>query len=199
MVNLIEQSNWLGEDQTANMRYVIELYDGRRGQADTALSLFDLLCAPDYSDCDDRVTQIMLLCSKLKDVAAYDLSTREIRTQVFSGMGLFFDNGAPKHQDETEEAGAIRFTNEQPLILDAWDEWTTMASLIQCGYLKLYEKAHQLTSAEQVHQARNFGVFTTMLGSPDTEDEQGYWEVTPDKVSDEPLWIPNYVPLSQRT
>ncbi|MFC5401784.1 hypothetical protein [Cohnella soli] len=198
MEKLIDQRRWIAQGETPSKRYVVELFEGSRGESDMALTLFDLLCDSTYSDTEDRESQIFELAKKLKDVASHDLGSMGIRAQVYSGVGLFFDNGTWQHADEAEEAAAVKFTNKEPVILDFWDEWTTMASLINCGYLKLYVKDESLTAAERKRLAKTLTIFENMNGVASAEAPAGYLQVTPEQFSNEPTWKPNYIPLAQR-
>lgn len=199
MVRLVDQRKWLAPDEAPSKRYVIELFDGTRGEAETALTLFDLLCDPAYSDEDDRESQIMELARKLKDVAAYDLSAMGFRAQVWSGVGVWFDNGSPVHRDEVEEAAAIQFANSDPIVLDFWDEWTAMASLISCGYLKLYVRDEGLSAADVERLATDLTVFSHMAAETSEEAPAGYLKVSAEQFDgNEPTWKPQYVPRVQR-
>jgi hypothetical protein len=198
MTKLVDLRKWLAADESPSMRYVIELYDGSKGEAETALTLFDLLCDQAYSDTDDRESQIIELAQKLKDVAAYDLGAMAIRAQVYSGVGLFFDNGDGKHQDDREETAGIVFKNTDPVILDFWDEWTTIASLIKCGYLKLFVRNETLSEDEEKQLIRSLGIFENMPGVPTEEAPEGYLQVTPEQVAQEPGWKQHYIPLARR-
>lgn len=190
----ISQRRWLN-DENPTMRYYIELADGRRGESDTALQLCDLVINQDYSDCEDRETQIMLLGKKMKDVAAFTLATEGVRAQVFSGVGLFFDNGVAVREDEIKESSSVTLFNREPVILDFWDEWTVIASLIKIGYLKLYEKAHLIPVADREELASNLVIFDHMFGTPVEDNE--YWLVDSAQLA-EPTWKQKYVILANR-
>ncbi|MFD2328837.1 hypothetical protein ACFSR7_06190 [Cohnella sp. GCM10020058] len=197
---LIDSRNWLDPQAEPTKQYYIKLYDGSRGQADTALHLFDLICDPTYSECEDRQSHLMMLAQKLKDVAAFDLSAMGFRAQVHSGVGVFYDNGVQALPDEIEEAAAVKFENQDdPIILDFWNEWTTMASLITCGYLKLFVKdGENLSDPEDDWIPEWLVTFENMPGNPSSEAPAGYLEILPATIEDEPTWIPHYVRIQDR-
>lgn len=218
MDKLTNMRRWLEEGEEATKLYYFELYTGERGESDSALCLFDLLCEPSYSDCDDRATHIMMLGKLLKDVAAKDLSMNGIRSTVYSGLGPFYDNKISRFPDEQEEEVELNFDNENdPLILDFWDEWTTMASLVKCGYLRLYERVSTFWADQQdascttcyfydkdndacsTWQAVN--VKDRMSGCPfwtkKSDISPEYSEVKADELK-EPTWKLEYVPIEQR-
>lgn len=216
---LIDMRNWLDQDQQPTRTYYFELHSGQRGESDSPLTLFDLLCDPYYSDCDDRTTQIVLLGQMLRDISSQTLSFQKIRATVYSGLGPFYDNMISRFPDEVAEAGQLQFDNpDDPVILDFWDEWTTMASLIKCGYLKLYEKVPTFGSARQdsvcdgchfynsednscsawqAQQVRDrMQGCAVWTASGDLREE--YREVKPEDLV-EPTWKVEYVPIPNRT
>ena len=217
---LVDMRRWLDPAKTPTMNYYFELYTGERGESDSPLCLFDLLVEPEYSDCDDRATHLIMLGRFARDGAVRHLAAQKIRATVFDGMGPFYDPAVSRFQDEMEEEGELEFTNpDDPLILDFWDEWTLMASLIRSGYLRLFEK---VTTFGAMHQEQDC---TSCYFYDDSENRCAAWnaenvagrmekicpfwtepfslgeyiEVTPDKLSVEPTWKPNYIPVVSRT
>jgi len=193
----ISQRQWLRDDQEPTMRYYIELPDGRRGEANTALQLFDLIVDPHYSDTDEQDIQLYMLGKKMKDIASFVLASEGVRAQVLSGVGILFDNAAAEREDEIQEAAGIRFKNNEPVILDFWNEWTTIASLIKIGYLDLYEKAHLDPEEDRETLATDMIIFDRMYGVP--SEEQEYWKVEAEQLLEEPTWIPAYIPQADRS
>jgi hypothetical protein len=133
----------------------------------------------------------------LRDVAGQTLPMNAVRATVYSGVGPFFDNKISRHPDEVEEEGQIEFENEDdPIILDFWDEWTTMASLVRCGYLKLFEKVP--TFGVKLSDIRPGTDLTTPFPViPGVAAVSEYREVNPEELQ-EPTWKPNYVPIADR-
>lgn len=192
----VDQRYWLDYNEEPTLTYYFELKDGRRGQSDTALQIFDLLAHPNYSDIDDRETQIMVLATMLKDIAAAEFSVEGIRSKVYSGVGLFYDNTQKIFDDEKQEEGAVRFTNQPVVVLDFWNEWTCIASLVKAGYLNLYEKAYLIPEALRESKASHLEIFEGIYGEVSTDGE--YRQVSSELFQNEPTWIPNYVEIANR-
>ncbi|MFD0591008.1 hypothetical protein ACFQZE_23720 [Paenibacillus sp. GCM10027627] len=197
-MKFIDTRNWIEKNGTAQRPYYFQLYSGQIGESDTPIGLFDLLCDPAYSDCDDRTTQIIMLGRLLRDVAGQTLAAESVHARVYSGSGPFFDNRISRHPDEIEEEGSIEFYNEnEPVLLDFWDEWTTMASLVKCGYLNLYERIPTFSV-----QADDITAETDLRGpfpvSPSAGELADYIKVDPEKLQ-EPIWKPHYVKIEDRT
>ncbi|MGP3788222.1 hypothetical protein [Paenibacillus sp. 1A_MP2] len=195
----IDNRNWLREPEEPKRTYYFELRDGRRGESDTALQLFDLLANQYYSDTDDRITQIMMLGAMCKDIAVSDFAIRGLRAKVYSGVGLFYDNGQPVYADEMKETQAVKFINDKVSVLDFWNEWTCIATMIKSGYLSLYEKAHLVSSEERDTGYEDLTYFEKILGEENTESFNGYRKVSPNIFDQEPTWIPNYIKVLERT
>lgn len=216
---LIETRKWLADGEKASKLYYFKLYTGERGEADSPLSLFDLLVDPAYSDCDDRATHLIMLGKFLKDVAAFHLAPRGIRAVVYDGVGKLFDNSMSRYEDEKEEAHDIEFINmDSPVLLDFWDEYTVLTSLIRCGYLQLFEKVttfqatYQESSCESCifYDGEKNRCSAWMAGNTLGRLDKTcpfwtrrapvgrYLEVTPDSLQSEPMWKVNYKPLTDR-
>lgn len=193
----VDKRQWLNVDDQPTLTYYFELKDGRRGQSETALQIFDLLAHPNYSDIDERETQIMVLATMLIDIAAAEFSVEGIRAKVYSGLGLFYDNTRKIYEDEIEEEGAVRFTNSPVVVLDFWNEWTCIASLIKAGYLKLFEKAYLIPEEIREIKAENLEIFEGIYGEALAEEIE-YRQVTAELFRKEPTWIPNYVEIANR-
>lgn len=217
---LVEMRRWLASNDTPTGIYYFELYTGERGEADSPLCIFDLIINKDYSDCDDRKTQIIMLGLFLRDVAAKHLASQGIRATVYDGVGPFFDNAMSRYPDDLEELGEVEFSNQdKPIILDFWDEWTVISSLIKCGYLKLFEKAPTFSATHQENNCRTCYYYNEKLDHctawqatavagrmestcpfwtiPSSRGE--YEEVLEDRYKEEPLWKLNYRPIKERT
>lgn len=140
-MKLEEKRHWLELGQEPTLPFVIEYFDGRRGEALTPLHLLDLLIHEYFSDIDDIGTIYFMGVKTLRDVAGSFLAMNQIRARVYDGVGPVYDNGVERYKDEEKEQGEISFLNEEePVNLDGWDAWTVVSSLIQAGYIKVYEK-----------------------------------------------------------
>jgi len=217
--SLNEMRRWLEPGEHPTMMYYFKIYTGERGEADSPLALFDLLVHPAYSDCDDRATHLIMLGEFLRDVAAFHLGSNRMRAIVLDGVGPLFDNALPRFQDEREELKDIEFENyDSPFLLDFWDEFTVITSLIRCGYMQLYERVptfrsnHQENSCYSCHffdkenNSCNAWQASNVSGRLDKScpfwtkvSKAGrYLEATPEVIANEPTWKKNYKPVADR-
>lgn len=212
-------SQWLEKGAVATANYYIELPDGRRGESNSPLALFDLLIDPAYSDCDDRQTHLIMLGIFARNVSV-QLAAQGVRTTVYDGAGPFYDPAVSRFTDEMEEEGQLEFENpNDPYIIDFWDEWTLIASMIRCRYLRLYEKVETFGAGDQErncmtcffydkeHNSCRAWNAANVAGRMErtcpfwTNNLFGggdYVEVRAEDVF-EPKWNPNYRPVSERT
>jgi len=138
MMNIEEKRHWLEPGEKPALPYVIEFMDGRRGEAENPDYLMDLITGEYFSDVDDPNTYYLLCVKTLRDIAAGPLAMAGIRATVYDGVGPFYDSAISRYKDEVEEEGEIEFVNpDDPVILDGWDPWTVVASLIKAGYIKV--------------------------------------------------------------
>jgi len=136
-------------------------------------------------------------------------------------VGPFYDSAISRYKDEVEEEGELAFVNpDDPVILDGWDPWTVVASLIMAGYIRLWEK-YPTWSAKQKKQGCAECRFYKKLedGTPycevwqDTDFEMAepncpyvttgapyleYHEVQPDEIAD-PSFKGQWRPIEART
>ncbi len=140
MTILETKRHYLEDGQEPTLPFLIEFMDGKRGEAISPLYLMDLIIHPDFSDVDDIETLYLLTVKKLRDIAGTTFSTNRVHTRVYDGIGPFYGNQLSRHEDEVKEEKEIEFVNDEPIILDGWDSWTAVASLIKSGYIKLYER-----------------------------------------------------------
>lgn len=194
----IDKRNWLRDTEEPTKNYYFELQDGRRGESDTAIQLFDLLANPHYADTDDRVTQIMMLGAMSKDIAVAHFAIRGIRAKVYSGVGLFYDNGQQVYEDEQSEAQAVKFTDDDIAILDFWNEWTCIASMIRNGFMTLYEKVYQIDKDELENGLDSITYFERIFGDENQVEYDGYRKVPTAIFDQDPTWIPHYVRILER-
>ncbi|OAB28409.1 hypothetical protein [Paenibacillus macquariensis] len=125
-------ANWLESTLQPTKLYYIKTIDGRRGESDSAVEIFDLLCGSGYSDCEDRATHLIMLSLLLKQVAML-LAQEENMADVYDGLGKIYSN-------YEKQEGEMKFNQEEITVLDSWDESTTIQSLIKTGYIELYQK-----------------------------------------------------------
>ncbi len=212
-------SRWLEKGAAAKGTYYIELQDGRRGEANSPLALYDLLVDPDYSECDDRQTHLIMLGLFARNVSV-QLAAQAVRTTVYDGVGPFYDPAVLRFPDEKEEREALDFVNsDRPYIIDFWDEWTLMASLIRCGYLRLFEKVETFGAADQERKCATCFFYdkeqdgcrawnasrvagrmekTCPFWTNSFFGGDDYLEVRAEDLF-EPRWNPNYRPIADRT
>lgn len=215
-----EKRHFLDDGQQPTLPFVVEFIDGKRGEAISPLHLMDLIVHEYFSDCGDVQTFYILGTDYLRKFAASVLAVEGIRATVYDGLGPFYDNAVSRHPDEIEEEGELEFSNpEDPVILDSWDPWTVVASLIKTGYIKVYEK-YPVWSDRQKKQGCEGCVFKQEKdGQPycavwessgaievwhkvcpfvtNGEMYPDYVEVTPENLTD-PSYKHGWVPISER-
>lgn len=215
---LVEMRNWVVPGQQPTALYYFKLKNGQVGESESPLCLFDLLIDENYSDCDDRQTQIIMLGLFAKQVSV-QMAAEGIRTIVYDGAGPFFDAAVSRHLDEIDESEELFFQNkEDPYVIDFLDEWTLISSLIRCGYLKLFEKVETFGSASQevnckkcffYSEADSCNAWNASMVTGRLERTCPFWtdslfagsqyrEVTADDLFI-PNWKNNYRPISERT
>ncbi|EGL18636.1 MULTISPECIES: hypothetical protein [unclassified Paenibacillus] len=135
---LLNKRRFLEENEEPSFPFVVEFRDGRRGEAINPLYLMDLIIEEHFSDCEDVHTLYLLGTNVLRDLAASEFSMDRVRATVYSSS-VIYDNLIANYEDAVGEE--LDFVNrDSPVILDSWDAWTVVASLIKAGYLKIYEK-----------------------------------------------------------
>ncbi|GIM48417.1 hypothetical protein DNHGIG_39660 [Collibacillus ludicampi] len=228
MVNIEERRHWLEDGQEPTLPYYIEFADGRRGEAVNPSRLMDLIIHEYFSDVDDPHTFYLLGVKCLRDIAAGPLAMMGVRATVYDGVGPFYDTAISRYKDEVDEEGELEFQNpDEPVILDGWDPWTVVASLIKAGYIKVYEKYPTWSGEGPVRKKKCDGcVFREEV----FKDEEGKWiycsawemelgfehaghncpyithgtpykdyhEVKPEELPDPATWKPDWVPISNR-
>jgi len=228
-VNIEERRHWLEPGQEPRMPYYIVFADGRRGEAANPSRLMDLIIHEFFSDVLDPHTFCLLCVLRLRDIAAGPLAMQGIRARVYDGVGPVYDSAISRYKDEEEEAGELAFVNpDDPVILDGWDSWTVVASLIRAGYIKLYEKYPTWSGDGKEKQKRCQGcIFRGDVVVEDGEEWMychcfemelleekvgpncpyitcgapylGYREVRPEDLPDPADWKPDWTPPERRT
>lgn len=217
-LKLQEKRQFLKEDDLApTMPFYVEFNDGRRGEAKTPLALMDLIIDPNYSDIDDPETAAMVTLNFARDLAAsFALELR--RAVVYDALGPFFDTGIPRFEDEVNEE--VIFEEGEPVIIDAFDNWTLVKSMVDNGIIRLYEKI-----PVWIGKGRSQGCDGCTFRSATAQNTEycGVWEtegfrhwdnacpystsgapllryteVTPENVAS-PGYKPGWRPLSERT
>lgn len=136
-----DKRRFMEASEKPSMPFFIEFADGRRGEAMTPLHLLDLVVHEKFSDVDDIETLYLLSVKKLKDLAASEFAMDQKRAVVYDALGPMYDNAISRNEEEVKEEKELAFNNHQtPVILDGFDPWTVVASLIKSGYIKVYEK-----------------------------------------------------------
>ena len=148
--DLRQRRQWLDVNQTPTLPFYLEFPDGRRGEAKNPLFLLDLVLDPYLSDVEDVETLHLVTIQRLRDIASQVFASQGKRAVVYDAMGPVFDNTINRYPDEAKEASEVEFDNiDQPIILDGFDPWTAIASLVRAGYMDLYERVPVWTSAER--------------------------------------------------
>jgi hypothetical protein len=170
---------WLQPDETPTMDFVIEMPDGSVGEAESPFYLCDLLFHPNYTDCDDPRTWFILQGQRLRDIAS-QLSMERLRVTVFDAKGAFFDNTISRFSDNSKRELVIENPNT-PKILDGFNPFTAIKSLVEIEYIRLWEKAPTFSEQKKVQDCGSC-IFnsTTNDGTPfckawDYEDAQYDW------------------------
>jgi len=141
MPHIEDKRRFLNIDDQPTMPFVVEFADGQRGEAINSLYLMDLITGEYFADIDEVQTYYLVGVKTLRDLAASTFAATGVRALVYDGVGPFYDNGISRYKDEQEEEREKLFTNsDHPIILDGYDPWTVVASLIRAGYMKLWER-----------------------------------------------------------
>lgn len=216
MGNLEEKRRFLNAGQEPSLPFVVEFFDGRIGEAIDPLYLMDLIIHPDFSDIDEVETMYLLGVKTLRDVAATTLAMQGIRAVVYDGLGPIYDNGVPRYEDEELESSELEFKNpDNPVILDGWDPWTVVASLIKVRYIKIIEKQPVWSDKEKIQGCSGCSYNSPgkclIWGSEEAKKAwdatcffvsngpwyQDYHEVKPDEIAPG-IYKKNWVPIEQR-
>lgn len=168
MTTLESKRRYLSPDETASMPFLIEFQDGKRAEASSPLYVMDILVHNDFSDVNEIETLYLLCAQKLRDIAGQDLALEGVKAKVFDAAGLLFDNTKEMKNEEKEYAD-IEFQDET-IVLDAFDPWTTVASILKTGLVKMYEK-YPVWSDKSKCQGCKSCIFNT------TRDGSAYCEV----------------------
>lgn len=138
---LENKRRFLDVDQKATLPFVVEFKDGRRGEAVSPRYLMDLVFHEYFSDIDEIETLYLVPVKILTDLAGTNLAIQGVRAIVYDGLGPVFDNAIIRNEEEVPEATQMEFQNmDNPVLLDGWDPWTAIASMVRVGNLKIYEK-----------------------------------------------------------
>ncbi|WP_078593666.1 hypothetical protein [Evansella clarkii] len=150
----IEQKRrMLHAGQDPVLDYVVRFPDGEIGEAATPFYLCDLIFHRDFTDCEDPVTWFILVSGHLKSLALSGAMEEE-RVIVYDAKGRFFDNSISKQADiEKEELSFVNRDN--PVVLDGYDPWTAIGSLIREGYIEVWEKYPTFSEVNKTHGCSN--------------------------------------------
>jgi len=143
--------NWLNNTQPTQ-NYYITTIDGRRGEAGDLAGIFELLIEPKYFEIEEESAKAVTWIRLLNNVAVF-LVQNGIKADVYDGLGRVFSNYAGQEGD-------LEFFDDDPVILDAWNEETTLASLIRIGYLDIYVKDDSLQGYQIVEPGKLEGALT---------------------------------------
>lgn len=211
---------WLQHNEEPTMPYVVRLYDGTIGEAISPFYLCDLIFHENYTDCDQPETWFLIMGRKLRRIASSIFAMNQIRVTVYDAKGKFYDNLL----SHPENADYLEYENrDSPFILDGFNPWTAIVSLIQAGYIQLWEKYPTFSVADKTSGCANciFNDESRSDGVPychawDYRNAQYDWElpcwwltngesyddyhfVHPDKITTHLKHRVNYIPPEERT
>jgi len=132
---------WMNDNSQPSKKYYFETEDGRRGECNQLSGLFELLIEPDYQDIEDisaKATVWILLLRRI----AITLGQHGQKADVYDGIGKVFSN----YEDDDES----EFETDNIYVLDAWNEETTIASLISSDIIVIFEKNDSLIGYGEV-------------------------------------------------
>ncbi|MBU9723270.1 MULTISPECIES: hypothetical protein [Bacillaceae] len=161
--------------------YVVKLPNGEIGEAATPFYLCDLIFHNDYTDCEDPATWFMLIMDYLRNMALSS-SMDQQRVTVYDAKGIFYD-GLLSNQNSLESGSEdLNFINrDNPIILDGYDPYTAIASLIKHGYIQLWEKYPIFSEERKVSGCNNCSFNMELEGTLfckawDYKNAQWEWE-----------------------
>jgi len=219
VASILTKRRWLQAGEEATMDFVVELPDGSVGEACSPFYLCDLLIHPNYTDCDDPRTWFILQGQRLRDIAS-QLTMERLRVTVYDAKGAFFDNTISRFTDQSKNELAIENPNS-PLILDSFNPYTAIASLINIRYIRLWEKVPTFSEKKKCQDCKQC-IFNTRTADGmdycnawDYEDAQYDWakpcwwvtngsryekyvEVTPENVCKDMSHKPTFKPVHER-
>lgn len=188
---------FLAAGETPSMPFVIDFLNGVKGEAVSPLYLLDLLIDPAFSDIDDPETIHVVMFSFLKDIARVRLSS-DRKTVIVHANGVLYDSGE----------------GSEDMVLDSFDAWTVVASLVRSGCIRLYEKIPVWTDAVKIQgcakcvfrkdsyctvwETNMFGHWETacpFVANGNTYDE--YREVNGINLTN-PYYKPEWKPIAER-
>ncbi|RUT39502.1 hypothetical protein EJP82_26080 [Paenibacillus anaericanus] len=148
---------WLVGNTQPSKKYYVETENGRRGEAEGISGIFNLIIDPGYSETEDISTKALMWILILRQ-NAISLAQFGQRADVYDGLGKVFSN--------YEQEGDLEFGDEMPLLLDAWSEETTIASLLFTGFIQLYVKDNSLQGYELLSPEKMEGAYPTDFKPP---------------------------------
>ncbi len=165
-------------DETPTMDFVVEFPDGTVGEAISPFYLCDLIFHPHYTDCDDPRTWFIITGQRLRDIAS-QLAMERLRVTVYDAKGKFFDNTISRFTDSKSEL--IIENPNTPLILDSFNPYTAISSLINIKYIRLWEKVPTFSEEKKIQSCEGCIFNTVENGVPfckawDYEYAQEDWE-----------------------
>jgi hypothetical protein len=159
----LAKRRFLQKGEQPTMDFVIEFPDGTIGEAASPFYLCDLIFHPDYTSCDDPRTWFVLSGQRLRDIAT-ELGMERLRVTVYDALGAFYDNVISRFHHAQAD---LEIENpNQPIILDGYDPWTSIASLIRCGYIRLWEKVPTFSDKKKVQGCQTCVFRTEKDGRP---------------------------------
>ncbi|MBB5172453.1 hypothetical protein [Texcoconibacillus texcoconensis] len=150
------------------------------GEAKTPFYLCDLIFHEDFTDCEDPVTWYVLMINRLRDFAA-TASMNQERVLIYDAKGLVYDTATP-YSDEDRDDDELSIVNyNNPKVIDAYDPWTAIASLIKERFIHIWGKYPTFSEENKTHGCKNCIFNTQKKGEPfciawDYKNAQREWE-----------------------
>lgn len=136
---LLERRRFVVSLEDAKMPFVIQYQSGVFGEALDPVALCDFLFDWDFSNTPVEHWK-MLLVASLRRIA-FEYAVEGKRVILYDDLGYEFDNVLDHPKDHPFPIDKITMNNfDDPYIIDGFDPWTAIASLIRIGYITYYEK-----------------------------------------------------------
>lgn len=130
--------NLIDSLEDATMPFAIGFQDNKLVEARNPVILCELIFGGNFKKSNVEMWE-MLINSSLS-IIGFEYASRGERIKVFDKDGLIYDNVFDS-EDNVFSLKGLTFNNfHDPHIIDAYDPWTAIASLIRIGYITLYEK-----------------------------------------------------------
>ncbi|MCD8509140.1 MAG: hypothetical protein LRY73_04140 [Bacillus sp. (in: Bacteria)] len=129
--------------EDAVMPFVVGFKGGKLVEARNPVILCELIFGGNFKKSGVEMWELMINSSL--SIIRFEYASRGERIKIFDKDGLIYDNVFDS-EDELFSLKGLTFNNfHDPYIIDAYDPWTAIASLIRINYISLYEKVPLFT------------------------------------------------------